>query len=116
VPQDGTPLVVLAGREYGTGSSRDWAAKGARLLGVRALVARSSERIQGANLGAWGCCRCSGRTACTAARSASTGRRASTCPWGRGRGASPGHRRLMPSMAMRPASKGVARSMTSTVA
>jgi aconitate hydratase len=44
------PLVVLAGHEYGTGSSRDWAAKGTRLLGVRAVVARSFERIHRSNL------------------------------------------------------------------
>ena len=42
---DGTPLVVLAGKEYGTGSSRDWAAKGTFLLGVRAVIAESFERI-----------------------------------------------------------------------
>jgi aconitate hydratase len=47
---EGTPLVVLAGEEYGTGSSRDWAAKGARLLGVRAVIARSYERIHRSNL------------------------------------------------------------------
>ncbi len=47
---EGVPLLVLAGREYGTGSSRDWAAKGTRLLGVRAVVARSFERIHRANL------------------------------------------------------------------
>ncbi|MCC7519767.1 MAG: aconitate hydratase AcnA [Verrucomicrobiae bacterium] len=46
----GTPLVVFAGHEYGTGSSRDWAAKGARLLGVRAVIARSFERIHRSNL------------------------------------------------------------------
>jgi len=46
----GTPLVVLAGQEYGTGSSRDWAAKGTRLLGVRAVVAVSFERIHRSNL------------------------------------------------------------------
>ena len=46
----GTPLVVIAGREYGTGSSRDWAAKGTRLLGVRAVIAESFERIHRANL------------------------------------------------------------------
>ena len=40
-----TPLVVFAGKEYGTGSSRDWAAKGTRLLGVRAVIAESFERI-----------------------------------------------------------------------
>ncbi len=45
-----TPLVVLAGAEYGTGSSRDWAAKGTRLLGVRAVVAKSFERIHRSNL------------------------------------------------------------------
>ena len=46
----GVPLVVLAGTEYGTGSSRDWAAKGTRLLGVRAVIARSYERIHRSNL------------------------------------------------------------------
>ena len=45
-----TPLVVLAGKEYGTGSSRDWAAKGTRLLGVRAVIAESFERIHRSNL------------------------------------------------------------------
>jgi aconitate hydratase len=44
------PLVVVAGQEYGTGSSRDWAAKGTRLLGVRAVIARSFERIHRSNL------------------------------------------------------------------
>ena len=48
--EQGTPLIVLAGEEYGTGSSRDWAAKGTRLLGVRAVVARSFERIHRSNL------------------------------------------------------------------
>jgi len=47
---EGVPLLVIAGQEYGTGSSRDWAAKGTRLLGVRAVVARSFERIHRANL------------------------------------------------------------------
>ena len=47
---EGVPLLVFAGQEYGTGSSRDWAAKGTRLLGVRAVVARSFERIHRANL------------------------------------------------------------------
>jgi len=46
----GTPLIVIAGQEYGTGSSRDWAAKGAALLGVRAVVAQSFERIHRSNL------------------------------------------------------------------
>ncbi|WP_323753078.1 aconitate hydratase AcnA [Marinobacter sp.] len=48
--EKGTPLVVIAGKEYGTGSSRDWAAKGTRLLGVRAVVAESYERIHRSNL------------------------------------------------------------------
>ncbi len=47
---EGTPLVVLAGKEYGTGSSRDWAAKGTRLLGVRAVIVESFERIHRSNL------------------------------------------------------------------
>jgi aconitate hydratase len=47
---EGTPLVVVAGKEYGTGSSRDWAAKGTLLLGVRAVIAESFERIHRANL------------------------------------------------------------------
>ncbi|HEY3779110.1 MAG TPA: aconitate hydratase AcnA [Rhizomicrobium sp.] len=47
---DGVPLVVVAGKEYGTGSSRDWAAKGPRLLGVRAVIAESFERIHRSNL------------------------------------------------------------------
>jgi aconitate hydratase len=48
--QDGRPLVVIAGKEYGTGSSRDWAAKGTVLLGVRAVIAESFERIHRSNL------------------------------------------------------------------
>ncbi|MEW5992668.1 MAG: aconitate hydratase AcnA [Chloroflexota bacterium] len=47
---DGVPLIVLAGREYGTGSSRDWAAKGPALLGIRAVIAESFERIHRSNL------------------------------------------------------------------
>jgi len=47
---EGTPLVILAGAEYGSGSSRDWAAKGTRLLGVRAVIAQSYERIHRSNL------------------------------------------------------------------
>jgi len=45
-----TPLVILAGKEYGSGSSRDWAAKGPRLLGVQAVIAESYERIHRSNL------------------------------------------------------------------
>jgi aconitate hydratase len=48
--QEGVPLVVFAGQEYGTGSSRDWAAKGTRLLGVKAVIAQSFERIHRSNL------------------------------------------------------------------
>jgi aconitate hydratase len=48
--QEGTPLVVIAGKEYGTGSSRDWAAKGTNLLGVRAVIAETYERIHRSNL------------------------------------------------------------------
>jgi aconitate hydratase len=47
---EGTPLVILAGKEYGSGSSRDWAAKGTNLLGVRAVIAESFERIHRSNL------------------------------------------------------------------
>ena len=47
---EGVPLVVLAGEEYGAGSSRDWAAKGTKLLGVRAVIAQSFERIHRSNL------------------------------------------------------------------
>jgi aconitate hydratase len=48
--ESGTPLVIFAGQEYGTGSSRDWAAKGTRLMGVKAVVAASFERIHRSNL------------------------------------------------------------------
>ena len=48
--REGTPLVVLGGKEYGTGSSRDWAAKGTTLLGIKAVIAQSYERIHRNNL------------------------------------------------------------------
>ncbi|HEY0832397.1 MAG TPA: aconitate hydratase AcnA [Azospirillum sp.] len=48
--QDGVPLLVIAGKEYGTGSSRDWAAKGTKLLGIKAVIAESFERIHRSNL------------------------------------------------------------------
>ena len=51
---EGVPLVVIAGKEYGPGSSRDWAAKGTALLGVRAVIAESFERIHRSNLVALG--------------------------------------------------------------
>ena len=47
---EGTPLIVIAGKEYGSGSSRDWAAKGPNLLGVRAVIAETYERIHRSNL------------------------------------------------------------------
>jgi aconitate hydratase len=47
---EGVPLLILAGKEYGSGSSRDWAAKGVNLLGVRAVIAESFERIHRSNL------------------------------------------------------------------
>ena len=47
---EGVPLLILAGKEYGSGSSRDWAAKGPRLLGIRAVIAESYERIHRSNL------------------------------------------------------------------
>jgi aconitate hydratase len=65
----GTPLVVLAGKEYGTGSSRDWAAKGPLLLGVRAVIAESFERIHRSNLAGMGVLRWSTRPARTPSRS-----------------------------------------------
>ena len=52
--EEGTPLCVLAGKEYGTGSSRDWAAKGPLLLGVRLVIAESFERIHRSNLAGMG--------------------------------------------------------------
>jgi aconitate hydratase len=48
--KEGVPLIVVAGKEYGTGSSRDWAAKGTTLLGVKAVIAESFERIHRSNL------------------------------------------------------------------
>ena len=48
--QEGVPLIVLGGKEYGTGSSRDWAAKGPRILGVKAVIVESFERIHRSNL------------------------------------------------------------------
>src|SRR5260221_6270726 len=48
--KEGTPLLIIAGKEYGTGSSRDWAAKGVNLLGVKAAIAESFERIHRTNL------------------------------------------------------------------
>ena len=55
--EQNTPLIILAGKEYGTGSSRDWAAKGRRYWGVRAVLAQSFERIHRSNLAGMGSCR-----------------------------------------------------------
>ncbi|HSQ03812.1 MAG TPA: hypothetical protein VLN59_07245 [Burkholderiales bacterium] len=68
LPAERVPLVVVAGEEYGTGSARDWAAKGTRLLGVRAIIAGSFERIHRSNLVGMGVLPCqlpAGTTAAT---------------------------------------------------
>src|SRR5258705_3324397 len=65
--REGVPLVVIAGQEYGTGSSRDWAAKGTRLLGVRAVIAQSFERIHRSNLVGMGVLPCQFRDEVNAA-------------------------------------------------
>jgi aconitate hydratase len=54
--EEGPPLVIIAGKEYGTGSSRDWAAKGTYLLGVKAVIAESFERIRRSNASPLGIC------------------------------------------------------------
>jgi aconitate hydratase len=53
----GMPLVILAGKDYGMGSSRDWAAKGTYLLGVKAVIAERSSASTAATWSAWACCR-----------------------------------------------------------
>jgi aconitate hydratase len=63
----GTPTIVFAGEEYGTGSSRDWAAKGTQLLGVKAVIARSFERIHRSNLVGMGVLPCQFKGADSAA-------------------------------------------------
>ena len=70
----GTPLVILAGREYGSGSSRDWAAKGPLLQGVRAVIAESYERIHRSNLVGMGILPLQYATGDTAASLGLTGR------------------------------------------
>jgi len=57
--------MILAGKEYGSGSSRDWAAKGVMLLGVKAVIAESFERIHRTNLVGMACCRSNSKTART---------------------------------------------------
>jgi aconitate hydratase len=76
----GTPLVILAGKEYGSGSSRDWAAKGTILLGVHAVIAESYERIHRSNLIGMGFCRCSSPTTRMPRPWASAARRPSRSP------------------------------------
>ncbi len=68
----GTPLVIFGGKEYGSGSSRDWAAKGTNLLGVKAVITESFERIHARTSSAWASCRCSSRPARAGSRWAST--------------------------------------------
>jgi aconitate hydratase len=63
--QEGVPLVVIAGKEYGTASSRDWAAKGTNLLGVRAVIAESTSASTARTWWAWSCCPCSSSRART---------------------------------------------------
>ena len=75
--EEGVPLVVLAGKEYGSGSSRDWAAKGPNLLGVRAVIAETYERIHRSNLIGMGVVRSSTPTARAPRASASPGGRSS---------------------------------------
>ena len=78
--QDERPLVVIAGKEYGTGSSRDWAAKGTVLLGVRAVIAESFERIHRSNLVGMGVLPLQFQTARTPTPSASTATRSTRSP------------------------------------
>ncbi|HEY8548813.1 MAG TPA: aconitate hydratase AcnA [Vicinamibacterales bacterium] len=72
--QEGVPLVIIAGKEYGSGSSRDWAAKGTKLLGVRAVIAESFERIHRSNLVNMGVLPLQFAAGCTAASLGLTGR------------------------------------------
>ena len=77
---EGVPLLVIAGKEYGSGSSRDWAAKGPRLLGVRAVIAESFERIHRSNLVGMGILPLQFLPGESAATLALTGREAYTIP------------------------------------
>jgi hypothetical protein len=67
---EGRPTVIFAGEEYGTGSSRDWAAKGTQLLGIKAVVAAALSASTAATWWAWACCRCSSRAATPGSRCA----------------------------------------------
>ena len=74
------PLIILAGKEYGSGSSRDWAAKGPKLLGVRAVIAESFERIHRSNLVGMGILPLQFEAGRTSNRSASPAKRSTTSP------------------------------------
>ena len=74
---EGTPLVVVAGKEYGTGSSRDWAAKGTLLLGIKAVVVEASSAFTARTLSEWAFCHSSSRRASRARRSSSMATRPS---------------------------------------
>ena len=76
--EEGVPLVVFGGKEYGTGSSRDWAAKGTMLLGIKAVIVESFERIHRSNLVGMGVLPLTFKEGWTASRSASPARRRST--------------------------------------
>jgi aconitate hydratase len=78
---DGVPLIVLAGREYGSGSSRDWAAKGPAMLGIRAVIAESFERIHRSNLVGMGILPLEFPPGSTAASLGLTGRETYTIRW-----------------------------------
>ena len=88
---EGTPLGILAGREYGSGSSRDWAAKGPALLGVRFVIAESFERIHRSNLVGTASCRSSSSPARRPRRWGSAAGR--HCRWSVSTAASPRARR-----------------------
>ena len=94
---EGVPLAILAGREYGSGSSRDWAAKGPTLLGVRVVIAESYERIHRSNLVGMGILPLQYRPGDSAASLGLTGRETLSVSLGGGptpRGTVPGHRPL----------------------
>jgi hypothetical protein len=104
---DGVPLVVIAGKEYGTGSSRDWAAKGTNLLGVKAVIAESFERIHRSNLVGMGVLPLQFIDGENAHRSAWTVRKRSTSPaWPMVRRRPPRSRRRKPAAARSPSRPG----------
>ena len=88
---EGVPLIIIAGAEYGTGSSRDWAAKGTRCSACAPSSRRATSASTAATSSAWACCRCSSRPARTARRSASPAPSATTIE-GIAGGVTPGKR------------------------